>query len=93
VDCCLDMTLLCTQLQISHLLTASSFQRYSGPVLESLTMQEWGYSGFDFAAPPEIYPVSCISRAAPSGMQAAFGCRACLQRFESAIASHPTPSL
>lgn len=48
-------------LQVSQLLTARNFQKYSGPVLESLSMQQHSFRCFDFTAVPEAYPVTAHS--------------------------------
>ena len=47
--------------QVSELLAASSFQRYSGPMLLNVSCHTEGKSCFDFAAPPSAYPVRCVS--------------------------------
>jgi hypothetical protein len=54
-------------LQVSQLLTACMFQQYSGPVLEVLSLQPQDSYCFDFAAPPEAYPVSCMHVSACAG--------------------------
>jgi hypothetical protein len=50
-----------TVLQVSDLIAAKRFQAHSGPVLETLSIQNYGYDCFDFAAPPAAYPVRCDS--------------------------------
>ena len=45
-------------LQVSRLLASTTFQRYSGPVLEQVVMEQEGISCFEFAAQPETFPVT-----------------------------------
>lgn len=50
----------CHTVQVSDLIAAKQFQTHSGPVLETLSLQNYGYDCFDFAAPPAAYPVRCF---------------------------------
>jgi hypothetical protein len=45
--------------QVSRLLATPKFQEHSGVVLDSLSTEEDANQCFEFAAPPEAYPVSC----------------------------------
>ena len=50
-------------MQVSQLLASRNFQRHSGPVLESLSLQPDNGTCFNFDASPEAYPVrpsSCL---------------------------------
>ena len=47
-------------LQVSGLLSAARFQRYSGPTLESLIMQRSFEGCFDYDALPGTYPVGFV---------------------------------
>lgn len=60
---CADLQECCNPLpsqQVSQLLAAPKFQEHSGEVLESLSIEEDANQCFEFAAPPEAYPVSCL---------------------------------
>jgi hypothetical protein len=59
-------------LQVEQLLASSSFQRYSGPVLERLTLQPWRDGCFNFSGPPEAFLVKCFQRR--SDCLAVLGC-------------------
>jgi hypothetical protein len=48
-------------LQVSQLLTAPDFQIHSGPVLQSLSLQQRSHCCFEFTAGPEAYPVMAHS--------------------------------
>ena len=52
-------------MQVSQLLASRNFQRHSGPVLESLSLQPDNETCFNFDASPEAYPVrpsSCLAQ-------------------------------
>lgn len=48
-------------LQVSRLLTARNFQRHSGPLLESLSLQQQSYGCFKLTAESGTYPVTAYS--------------------------------
>lgn len=60
-SCMVGSYYCCQTVQVSDLIAAKQFQKHSGPVLETLSLRHYGHDCFDFAAPPEAYPVRCGS--------------------------------